>query len=215
MSKDYYDILQIPPSATLPEIKQAYRKLALAWHPDKNPNDPYAQAKFDEIKEAYETLTNPIRKDLYLQERWYEQSIGTKKKDITVTPVNILKLVLELDRYISTLDSHRMNRQGLALYAEELLSATTIEKLIAFHEEDINRQIITTALSSLRSLPHDLIKNLIERLKRLAGNDERSVDKIDDYIRQQKKALLWNRYKIALVILLTAIICLLIFFTSK
>src|ERR1044071_10354991 len=102
MSKDYYNILQLLPSATIPEIKQAYRRLAMTWHPDKNPNDPYAKAQFEEIKEAYETLTNPIKKDLYLQERWYEQSIGKKKKDIAVTPVNILKLVLELDRYIST-----------------------------------------------------------------------------------------------------------------
>src|SRR5437762_647421 len=134
MIKDYYNILQLPSSATIPEIKQAYRKLAMAWHPDKNPNDPYAKAQFESIKEAYEVLTNPLKKDLYLQERWYDQSIGKKRTAVTITPVNILKLVLELERYVSTLDPIRMNKEGLFHYIEELLSAPTIEKITEFNE---------------------------------------------------------------------------------
>src|SRR6185369_13859563 len=100
MIKDYYGILQLPSSATVSEIKQAYRRLAMTWHPDKNPNNAYAKTQFEEIKEAYEVLTNPARKDLYLQERWYDQSIGRKKTAVAVTPVNILKLILELERYV-------------------------------------------------------------------------------------------------------------------
>src|SRR2546423_30912 len=98
MTKDYYSILQLPPSATLPEIKQAFRKLAMTWHPDKNPNDVYAKTQFEEIKEAYEVLTSPVKKDFYLQERWYDHSIGRKRNAVIVTPVNILKLLLELER---------------------------------------------------------------------------------------------------------------------
>ena len=64
--KDYYNILSIEPSATLSEIKKAYRKLAHQSHPDKNQNDPYASALFAEIKEAYEVLTNPTKKEYYL-----------------------------------------------------------------------------------------------------------------------------------------------------
>ena len=61
--KDYYTILELEPSATLPEIKKAYRRLALQYHPDINPNDSYAAAQFVEIKEAYETLTIPAKKN--------------------------------------------------------------------------------------------------------------------------------------------------------
>jgi len=60
MLKDYYQILQIEPHSTFAEIKQAFRRLALIYHPDKNPNDKYAEAQFNEIKEAYEVLTNPV-----------------------------------------------------------------------------------------------------------------------------------------------------------
>ena len=60
--KDYYKILEVETSADLLEIKKAYRKLALQYHPDKNHNDPYATAQFSAIKEAYEVLTNPAKK---------------------------------------------------------------------------------------------------------------------------------------------------------
>lgn len=60
--KDYYKLLELEPSATLPEIKKAYRRLALLHHPDKTGNDPYSAAQFSDIKEAYEVLTNPTKK---------------------------------------------------------------------------------------------------------------------------------------------------------
>jgi molecular chaperone DnaJ len=215
MAKDYYSILQLPPSATIPEIKQAYRKMAMTWHPDKNPNDPYAKAQFDEIKEAYEVLTNPVKKDLYLQERWYDQNIGRKSTAVTVTPVNILKLVLELERYVSTLDPHRMNKEGLYHYADELLSSATIEKMKEFNDPDINRQIITTTLMGLKPLAIKYTGPIIKRLLKLAGEDETSLQRIDDFNRRQRKNLLWNKYKILVIIILTILICLLIFLTSK
>ena len=76
--KDYYSILELHPSATRDEIKKAYRRLAHQYHPDKKNNDPYAAAQFSNIKEAYEILSNPVKKDQYLQQRWYTQSIGKK-----------------------------------------------------------------------------------------------------------------------------------------
>ena len=122
MLKDYYQILQIEPHSTLAEIKQAFRRLAMIYHPDKNPNDKYAEVQFNEIKEAYEVLTNPVRKENYLQQRWYNQSIGKRRTAETITPVSILKLVLELEQYVSRLDVHRMNKEGLSNYIDELLS---------------------------------------------------------------------------------------------
>ncbi len=65
--KDYYEILGVSKNATASEIKKAYRKLALKYHPDKNPDDKAAEAKFKEAAEAYEVLSNEDKKARYDQ----------------------------------------------------------------------------------------------------------------------------------------------------
>ena len=65
MSKDYYKILGVEKSATDDEIKKAYRKAALKYHPDKNPGDKEAEDKFKEAAEAYDVLSNKDKKSNY------------------------------------------------------------------------------------------------------------------------------------------------------
>jgi len=68
MSKrDYYDVLGVSRSADTVEIKSAYRKLAIKYHPDKNPNDASAEEKFKEAAEAYEVLSNVEKRRRYDQ----------------------------------------------------------------------------------------------------------------------------------------------------
>jgi len=68
MSKrDFYDILGVAKGASAEEIKKAYRKLAIKYHPDKNPDDKTAEDKFKEAAEAYEVLSNPEKKQRYDQ----------------------------------------------------------------------------------------------------------------------------------------------------
>lgn len=215
MLKDYYQILQIQPNSTLVEIKQAFRRLAMIYHPDKNPNDKYAEVQFNEIKEAYEILTNPVKKESYLQERWYHQSIGKKRTAKTITPVSILKLSLELEQYVSRLDVHRMNKEGLSSYLNELLSEDTIKKLNEFNEEEINGQIIITTLTTMKPLPLNLTSSLLRRLESLAENDAMAMKHIKIFLHEHKRIFLWERYKVLIILICTIIICLLIYFTSK
>jgi curved DNA-binding protein len=63
--KDYYKILGVDKNATQDEIKKAYRKLALKYHPDRNPNDKTAEEKFKEVTEAHEVLSDPEKRKKY------------------------------------------------------------------------------------------------------------------------------------------------------
>ena len=65
--RDYYDVLGVGKTAAADDIKRAYRKLALQFHPDKNPGDKAAEEKFKEAAEAYEVLSSPEKKSRYDQ----------------------------------------------------------------------------------------------------------------------------------------------------
>ena len=76
MSKrDYYDILGVNKSADEKEIKKAYRKIALKFHPDKNPGDKEAEEKFKEAAEAYEVLSDPNKRARY--DQFGHQGVGS------------------------------------------------------------------------------------------------------------------------------------------
>ncbi len=65
MPKDYYEILGVPRNATQEEIKRAYRRLAMKYHPDRNRGNKEAEEKFKEINEAYAVLSDPEKRKLY------------------------------------------------------------------------------------------------------------------------------------------------------
>jgi len=72
--RDYYDVLGLPRNAGLDDIKKAYRKMALKFHPDKNPGDPHAEEKFKEAAEAYGVLSDEEKRAQY--DRYGHSGLG-------------------------------------------------------------------------------------------------------------------------------------------
>src|SRR2546428_12844872 len=65
IKRDYYEVLGVSRTASAEELKRAYRKLALQFHPDRNPNDPQSEARFKEVNEAYEVLSDESKRQRY------------------------------------------------------------------------------------------------------------------------------------------------------
>jgi len=209
--KDYYGILEIETSATLPEIKKAFRKLAHQYHPDKNQNNPYANAQFAEIKEAYEVLTHPAKKEYYLQQRWYNQSAGKRKTQDIITPVTVLKQLLELDKFVFTLDAQRMDKQGLADYINHILSGNIIGQLLPFNQPHINKQIIMVALRAMEPLQIKQAALIAKELLKLAvNNDTESKKIIAEFLDRKIQKEKVEKYRPFILLVIVLVICLLI-----
>lgn len=107
---DYYRILGIPKEADEEQIKQAYRREAKKYHPDLNPDDPVAEARFKEIAEAYETLSDEGKRRAYDRKRAAKAGYGpsadkarTKGRGSTpVQPVDIEGLARSMERYFGS-----------------------------------------------------------------------------------------------------------------
>lgn len=65
LAATYYDVLGLNQNCTAQDIKSAYRRLAMQWHPDKNPNNPLAEERFKRINEAYSVLSDPSKRQMY------------------------------------------------------------------------------------------------------------------------------------------------------
>lgn len=91
---DPFDILEVTPSATPPEIKKAYRKLSLIYHPDKNPDDPLAASRFIQITKAYNALTDETAK------KNYEKYGNPDGPQTTKVGIGLPRFLLEKDNHL-------------------------------------------------------------------------------------------------------------------
>lgn len=213
--KDYYKILEVPPSANISEIKSAYRKLAKQYHPDIQSNNPYASARFTEIKEAYEVLSHPNKKEKYLQQRWYQQSLGKRNPQDILTPESVLKQVLELERYISRLDHFRTDHPGLKQYLSDIFPDAVIDRLHSFEDPEMLRQIVKIILRIVKPMNKMYGEDILRVLRKFAKNDRVILNEINNYILQHHKKIQNEKNIIILVFVLTILITLIIYLAAR
>ncbi len=236
ITKDYYKILEIPPTATPDAIKQAYRKLAFKYHPDKTFGDKLAEHKFKDIVEAYETLSDKHKKINYDYDYKKQTENGTKTftappppppqaaqangNGSSRTPQSLLKIFIEVRRSVEGIDHRGKKIKQQALYNRlyELLSQNNIALLHSYGNVKVNQQIVNNVLKCCRFLAYPYVQDLSPRLARVAGADNATIEKIYQFTRQKKRWSFWDMHKqnltiIAVMILFVTVLLVLIWNT--
>ncbi len=213
-SKDYYQILGVKPEASPEEIKRSYRRLALKYHPDKNPGDTIAEAAFKEIAEAYEILSDSKKREDYHYKRFYTYNYKYKAAP-TVTPQSILKDAQQLKTLVKDADPFRLNQDALLFQVEQVLNEHNITLLLTEKQTNITQQIIENLLQVCKPLRYDYALTACNKLKTLAGDDTVLLNSINNFIAIKKKSYDWDRYKTTIAIVVAVLLCTLIFMLSR
>ncbi|MBO9631809.1 MAG: J domain-containing protein [Chitinophagaceae bacterium] len=205
--KDYYKTLEVTPVASLQEIKKAFRKLALQYHPDKNDGDHLAAARFVEIQEAYEVLSDPQKREEYNYNRWYTRRTGSGYNYKPLTPEELLASSNKLREAIASMNFFQVDFHSLSAHIQQLISPTNIDILHQFNITDTNRRIIKNLLQAAGPLPLKDHLPVHDALMQLAGNDEDMKQLLQQALRSKKQRAQWDRYKWIVVVLIIALVC--------
>ena len=213
--KDYYSILDIPPTASAEEIKKAFRKLAHKYHPDKKDQHGDAGSGYPAIREAYETLSNPAKREIYLSQRWYARSQGQKFNQEPGTPAIMLKRMLHLEQHVTTLDVFRMDYEGVLGRMHEILCEEDVAKLRHAENEDSRKEICLTAIRTGSNFPLSTGLKLTNLLKPIIGEDADLEKHLNRYISDLKRNDFWEKQKGWVILFVSILICVGIYLTSK
>jgi molecular chaperone DnaJ len=194
--------------ATLAEVKKAYRRLALQYHPDKTDNE-LLKAKFTEIKEAYEVLSNPLKRKEY-DKRFDNFSY---KKEEQLTAYRLLQKAKNLRENIGQKDPYRMDLDRLEFNITELLSERNLNSLSGTEDKDMVQQFIFEIIELSKLLTSKQFKPVAELLYPLA--DESTKEKMNQFLSAHTWDNRWRNYKLVVAIVGGVLLCLLIYFFSR
>jgi curved DNA-binding protein CbpA len=209
--KDYYKTLEIHPSASAIEVKQAYRALARKFHPDKNTKDPKATEYFQEIQSAYEVLSNPLRRRAYDTELKQKGFFNTFSKENSHSSEEILKQSKSLYQYIRTMEKRAINSDALADYVIALLNKENISLLQRANDGDMHLQIADNLLNASKTIISSrLFAQISEPLLQLFPDENAPMaEKIKEELAiRVKKENQNNRVPIAALVIVILIVLL-------
>lgn len=206
--RNYYTLLGVSQSATQEEIRAAFRTLAKKFHPDKAPDNPFADAHFRELQEAYEILSNEDRRAAYDDERWLRGLSNRSTKAVSITPQWLLDEAIRLRKHMSVVDTYHMNHAALKDYVVALLSHEHLSVLQ--HAPECHERIAAEIFISIAKLRHLYTEDVTKAMLQLAGENDALVNQVNDWRSARIQDAQWNRYRPVIVIACVLVICLLI-----
>jgi hypothetical protein len=192
MIKDYYKILEVSFGCTNDEIKKSYRKLALKYHPDRNPGNYNYEEKFKLISEAYETLSNENRRILYdydYKKQFNENNtkVENKEESKPVTPTTFLELFIELHRKLRYTDKNNILQNNVYDRVKNLLDKEILDFLIEYDDKETNIKIIEEVKLICNYLKYHQIEKICILLSKLSGSDSSQIEKIFKFQKTKKR----------------------------
>jgi molecular chaperone DnaJ len=210
--KDYYKTLGVKPSASLQEIKRAYRALAVKYHPDKNPDNSMSEAQFKEIGEAWHTLSDLQKRAKYDDERWLSGMGRKTRYDEAITPQWILNICIELHTSLASMDTYRMSQEALQSYILLILAESNIAILRQDADAATISNIISELIKASTRLESIYMDEVLSQLELLAADDPKDTETIAHYAIARKQQRRKDRAFPYIVVIITIALCIFMYF---
>ncbi len=188
MKKDYYSILGVTKDSTPTEIKAAYRKLALKFHPDKNPGDPFFEKMFIEVKEAYDALI-ALHTKKEENSKTTSNSTETSSKgadnqsknpqfDASQLIEKIIKELKDLEGRVRNKSKNQLKTEVIFDYLSKILGGDLIKIVRSAHPQK-REQVIFAMVPLLRFFSNSEREGLLLKIISIAGADNTLISQID------------------------------------
>lgn len=220
--KDYYKILEVSLTATQHDIKKSHRRLALKYHPDRNPGDKIAEAKFKEIQEAYEILSgiasrenfnydyhrfyNNLNERNRTQNHKFNQEESGRQETPPVTPQTYLDIFHQMHRRVFLSgNAKNVDRKKFYNSLQKVLNQDCISFLLNCDDTKTNHLIINELLKCCELIELPQIRELSIKLVNIAGSDNEMIQKIHLYVKKRSTQQIKKGIK-TLVLIVCAIL---------
>jgi len=203
--EDLYSILHIAPTAGNAEIKKAYRRLAMQFHPDKHPGSSLNVDQFRRVTEAYKILSNPSKRKAYHQKKYPGHFYNRKA-------LNTQEILTELSKVKLFIKADGQNSIDYYLVERKITELLNNQNLLEFQSEidlDLRKKIVQEVLECCNYLEYPMIISIIHPLNKITDSEEAAL--IASFLTIKKNWYFWDKYKIVAAILIAATICFLIY----
>lgn len=207
--KDYYVILGLPRNASSEEIKKAFRKQALVYHPDKQKEGMFGLAKYAEIQEAYQVLRDGAKRAAYTRQLNH-YSAEQVRNPLPVTASDLLAEIHSLLKILAVTDPFRLNMDSLYHSLAGLTTEYHIQ-LLQKSESDYSARFIDGILFAAKLLPYPNLKTLEPALLKIAAGDDALHKRIVICLRLARWQNLWHRYKTLIAFFIALFFCFLLY----